>query len=348
MSAGDNAAVDTADGLLVNAFALGNETAQKAVETFTETVSEILSEGGETAESLLKFCGEVAKELNAQIVSESEKSAPEDIHRQAFMARVTFAESVSEETPIAGVEAALRLGNVSEESGNVVETDAGGNADDVRANVTAENAAESISDNIGNDSGEVSLKAGSSDMSDRSDIAALNAAAVERVSIERGVEAEETDSDVPVSLSDTAEIARRISDMVSRGREESITIRLDPAELGEIKVTVSRKAGETAVAFETQKSESAQLLGDRAAALAETLAQKGIAVREISVTDNSPRRQDESEGHGQFYGESRQSQSGENSHGGYSRRYYFEEPEETPTADENYFYSKEADLWLSV
>ncbi|MCM1579210.1 MAG: hypothetical protein NC078_10475, partial [Ruminococcus sp.] len=45
MSAGDNAAVDTADGLPANAFALGNETAQKAVETFTETVSEILSEG---------------------------------------------------------------------------------------------------------------------------------------------------------------------------------------------------------------------------------------------------------------------------------------------------------------
>ena len=306
------------------------------------------------AGELEKFCGELANELKAEVAKDIENAerafaaTPEDIGRQAFMARVS---APVHETNVTLIEAALRQ-NAADSA----------YAGDVPDDGTANGETEVSLMNAGNDSisdkamGEITENDKNIGMN-ASEGAVRNAAvqATQATQGSRVFETEETDSaeDVPVSPMDTEEIARRISEHISKGRNESITLRLDPEDLGEIKVTISRKAGETVVAFEAHKSESAQILGDRAAALAESLAAKGIAVREISVTDMSNGNNADRNGNGNnagsnakggdFYGGNRQADTdgannGNASGKGYSRHYYFEEPEETPTADENYFY----------
>ena len=309
------------------------------------------------AGELEKFCGELANELKAEVAKDIENAerafaaTPEDIGRQAFMARVS---APVHETNVTLIEAALRQN-----------ADDSAYAGDVPDDGTANGESEVSLMNAGNDSisdkamGEITENDKNIGMN-ASEGAVRNAAvqatqATQATQSSRVFEAEETASaeDVPVSPMDTEEIARRISEHISKGRNESITLRLDPEDLGEIKVTISRKAGETVVAFEAHKSESAQILGDRAAALAESLAAKGISVREISVTDMSNGNNADRNGNGnnagsnakggEFYGGNRQADpdsanNGNASGKGYSRHYYFEEPEETPAADENYFY----------
>ncbi|MDE6591820.1 MAG: flagellar hook-length control protein FliK [Oscillospiraceae bacterium] len=340
------------------------------VSTFTmselgEAIAERVFEADPAyADELEKFCGEFASELKAEVAKDMANAerafaaAPEDIGRQAFMARVS---APVHEASVARVEAVLRQ-NAAEniEAAEMSDAVIGGTArGESEVSVTnAEN--DNISDNaIGGTIPEDDKNVGMNAFE-----GAVQAAQNAAVQGSRVFETEEAAyaEDVPVSPADTEEIARRISENISKGRNESIILRLDPEDLGEIKVTVSRKAGETVVAFEAHKSESAQLIGDRAAALAESLAAKGIAVREISVTDMSSNSSGgNARNSGEFYGGNRHANTDGSANGsanngadgnasgnGYSRHYYFEEPEETPAADESYYYNKEADLWLRV
>ncbi len=359
---GQNAgAVSTADTLSTdsaeaagNAGSADNANSTVSISGFYEAIAERIFEADpDYADELEKFCGELAAELKAEAAKDTENAGiaaatPEDIGRQAFMARVS---APVNETNVAGVEAALRQNAADNAEG--ARASEKGESEDLAVNAEEEGISDDPSGRI---SPEYDKNAGINAFE-----GAVRNAAVQAMAFE----AEETasDEDVPVSPMDTEEIARRISEHISKGRNESITLRLDPEDLGEIKVTVIRKAGETIVAFEAHKSESAQLICDRVAALVQALAAKGIAVREVSVTDmnsggnnagnNGGSNAGNAKNGGEFYGGNRQADpdggAGNNSSGnGYSRHYYFEEPEETPTADENYYYNKEANLWLSI
>lgn len=363
-SDGENAgAVSTADAVSMDS-AEAADGAVGANSTVSlsglgEAIAErIFDADPDYAEELEKFCGVLAAELKAEAAKDTENAGiaaatPEDIGRQAFMARVS---APVHETKVAGVEAALRQNAVGDVR---VSEDVTGESEALVTNAEDD----SISDNM---SGRISPEDDkNADINASRNVvrnAAQSAQAAQLAQLAQGSRVFETTEetayaeDVPVSPADTGEIARRISEYISKGRNESITLRLDPEDLGEIKVTVTRKAGETIVAFEAHKSESAQLIGDRVAALAEALAAKGIAVREISVTDmNSGNGNGSAKNGGEFYGGNRQadtdggSGADNNASGnGYSRHYYFEEPEEATTADENYYYNKEADLWLKA
>lgn len=313
---------------------------------FGEIVSEVFSE--EDPEMLRKFCGDIARELNAQVAFHAEnagkEAAPEDIGRAAFMARISSAE----EMPEFGVDKALRQNFAGVEAFARAADDT--EAADSEAVNTVFN--ETKVKTVGEETNDTDNERSVDDSAVIREVPFENAVR-SALPAENAEEVAET-ADTPVSPADIEEIARRISENVSRGREESITLRLAPEELGEIKITVSRKAGETVVAFEARKSESAMLISDRAAALADSLSARGIAVREISVTDMSSGRDDRGNGSDQTGGSYREnhgagSDGSENaSRNGYSRHFYFEEPEDTESSDENYYYDKEANLWLSI
>lgn len=341
---------------------LVTQSVQSAVDEILEADSEDIAE----------FCNILARELGVQIESElaaDRQPRPADIGRQAFMARVGRgneadftavsgsisrsvnsvtsvsgeAEGVSEDIPAAEAAMSGEEKNVGSEGTFAGGDMPGDNAVSGRENVPTEDA--SAEDVSGKDT--VVTAFAKADMSVRTDIPVQQA-----VPIEAQEDAAVGDR---ISAYDTGAIADRIAYSAYRtGNDgtQSITLRLSPEQLGDIRVTIVRKAGETSVAFEAQKSESAAVIGDRAAALAEALVSKGISLKEISVSDMG-RNATSDDGRGsQGYSENRQPGDNEGGHR-YSRHFYYShEGDEQPEGDNfgaiSSYYDKEANLWLSI
>lgn len=344
---------------------LVTQSVQSAVDEILEADSEDIAE----------FCNILARELGVQIESElaaDRQPRPADIGRQAFMARVgrgneadftgvsgsisrsvnsvTFvsgeAEGVSEDIPAAEAAMSGEGKNVGSEGTFAGGDMPGDKAVSGRENVPTENA--SAEDVSGKD--KVVTAFAKADMPIRTDIPMQQTAQGVSVPIEA---AEDTVTGDRVNAYDTGAIADRIAYSAYRAEGDStqLTLRLSPEELGEIRVTIVRKAGETSVAFEAQKSESAAVIGDRAAALAEALVSKGISLKEISVSDMGRNATSDGRG-GQGYSENRQPQDNEGGHR-YSRHFYYSrEGDEQPEGDNfgaiSSYYDKEANLWLSI
>lgn len=328
------------------------QASQSAVDGVSEADSEDIAE----------FCNILARELGVQIereIAANRQPRPADIGRQAFMARVGRgseadftavsgsisrsvnsvtsvsgeAEGVSEDTPAAEVMMSVE---VEEKPAGRDNSFAGGDMPGDKVVSGRENV-----------SPEGMTASAKADMPVRTDIPVQQAA----VPFEASEDAAVGDS---VNAYDAGAIADRIAYSAYRAEGDStqLTLRLSPEELGEIRVTIVRKAGETSVAFEAQKSESAAVIGDRAAALAEALVSKGISLKEISVSDMGRDAASNGGRDSQGYSENRQPGDNEGGHR-YSRHFYYShEGDEQPEGDNfgaiSSYYDKEANLWLSI
>lgn len=328
------------------------QASQSAVDGVSEADSEDIAE----------FCNILARELGVQIereIAANRQPRPADIGRQAFMARVGRgseadftavsgsisrsvnsvtsvsgeAEGVSEDTPAAEVMMSVE---VEEKPAGRDNSFAGGDMPGDKVVSGRENV-----------SPEGMTASAKADMPVRTDIPVQQAA----VPFEASEDAAVGDS---VNAYDAGAIADRIAYSAYRAEGDStqLTLRLSPEELGEIRVTIVRKAGETSVAFEAQKSESAAVIGDRAAALAEALVSKGISLKEISVSDMGRDAASNGGRDSQGYSENRQPGDNEDGHR-YSRHFYYShEGDEQPEGDNfgaiSSYYDKEANLWLSI
>lgn len=331
---------------------LVTQSVQSAVDEILEADSEDIAE----------FCNILARELGVQIereIAANRQPRPADIGRQAFMARVGRgseadftavsgsisrsvnsvtsvsgeAEGVSEDTPAAEVMMSVE---VEEKPAGRDNSFAGGDMPGDKVVSGRENV-----------SPEGMTASAKADMPVRTDIPVQQAA----VPFEASEDAAVGDS---VNAYDAGAIADRIAYSAYRAEGDStqLTLRLSPEELGEIRVTIVRKAGETSVAFEAQKSESAAVIGDRAAALAEALVSKGISLKEISVSDMGRDAASNGGRDSQGYSENRQPGDNEGGHR-YSRHFYYSrEGDEQPEGDNfgaiSSYYDKEANLWLSI
>lgn len=341
-----------------------SEKAQAAPDTqVTQSVQSAVDGVSEAdSEDIAEFCNILARELGVQIereIAANRQPRPADIGRQAFMARVGRgseadftavsgsisrsvnsvtsvsgeAEGVSEDTPAAEVMMSVE---VEEKPAGRDNSFAGGDMPGDKVVSGRENV-----------SPEGMTASAKADMPVRTDIPVQQAA----VPFEASEDAAVGDS---VNAYDAGAIADRIAYSAYRAEGDStqLTLRLSPEELGEIRVTIVRKAGETSVAFEAQKSESAAVIGDRAAALAEALVSKGISLKEISVSDMGRDAASNGGRDSQGYSENRQPGDNEGGHR-YSRHFYYShEGDEQPEGDNfgaiSSYYDKEANLWLSI
>jgi flagellar hook-length control protein FliK len=64
-----------------------------------------------------------------------------------------------------------------------------------------------------------------------------------------------------------------------------VTMQLSPEELGKLDIRITKRNNEVSVSFAAESGEAAKLIGDKAAALADALASKGMSVKEIVVSE---------------------------------------------------------------
>lgn len=169
----------------------------------------------------------------------------------------------------------------------------------------------------------------------------------------------ETAEEIPVEVTDTSEISRRIIErinMLEAYESESvgeITMKLSPEELGGIKVKITGSGDGLVIAFAAEKSEAARLIGDRAAALAEALAARGVNLKEMSVTQQITAEHSENSAL-DYMG--RESGNPSNGYQNGSRRFVFGENGMTgevigdsgESEDSEIYYNREAKLWVSA
>lgn len=146
------------------------------------------------------------------------------------------------------------------------------------------------------------------------------------------------------------------------GEVKEITVRLAPEELGTVDVKIAKDKEGITVTFTAESGEAARLIGDKAAALAEALASRGVRVKEMVVAE--PIRTNESANtgfDGAGNGDSRYSSQsfyeGTDNGGQQSRHFAFDSSggiisditEAAEAAeDANIIYSKEAKLWATA
>ncbi len=163
----------------------------------------------------------------------------------------------------------------------------------------------------------------------------------------------------------TEQILEKINfyDEISQGSEKELTISLAPEELGKLKIKITGTDKGLVISFAAENSETAKIIGDRAAALAEAVASRGERLHEISVTDKMPVREGNNSAM-EYSG--RDSRSGNEAYGNpdmgtgggaNERRFLFSESgqlsEETEItadfdAEGEINYKREAKLWVSA
>lgn len=169
----------------------------------------------------------------------------------------------------------------------------------------------------------------------------------------------ESAEEIPVEVTDTSEISRRIIERINMleayesDRVGEITMKLSPEELGGIKVKITGSSDGMVIAFAAEKSEAARLIGDRAAALAEALAARGVNLKEMSVTQQITAEHSENSAL-DYMG--RESGNPSNGYQNGSRRFVFGENGMTgevigdsgESEDSEIYYNREAKLWVSA
>ncbi len=166
-------------------------------------------------------------------------------------------------------------------------------------------------------------------------------------------------TDIPVEAADTEGMAARIIERINSLEDYAphntgeISMKLSPDELGDIRVKITKTDEGMVIAFAAEKSEAAEMLGDRAAALAETLAAKGIKLREMTVTEQIVSERSENTALDYMGSDGRNSHE---SSSGQSRRFVFgvngsENVSSEDVSDgqiSEIYYNREAKLWVSA
>lgn len=146
------------------------------------------------------------------------------------------------------------------------------------------------------------------------------------------------------------------------GEVKEITVRLAPEELGTVDVKIAKDKEGIIVTFTAESGEAARLIGDKAAALAEALASRGVRVKEMVVaepirTNESANTGFDSAGNGDSRYSSQSFYEGTDNGGQQSRHFAFDSSggiisditEAAEAAeDANIIYSKEAKLWATA
>lgn len=170
-------------------------------------------------------------------------------------------------------------------------------------------------------------------------------------------ESTDFDYDTAVSPSDTAELADRITERITLMEDISsdkseISMKLSPDDMGDICVRIKKDSDGMHISFAAQKDEAAQIIGDRAAALAEALSSRGIKLKELSVTQQITSGQ--ADNNALDYRESGQHGFADAQNGGrQGRRFVFNDGimTETKLSDDEsaeIYYNREARLWVSA
>lgn len=165
------------------------------------------------------------------------------------------------------------------------------------------------------------------------------------------------DHDTAVSPSDTAALADRIAERITLMEDISsdkheISMKLSPDDMGDIRVRIKKDADGMHIFFAAEKNEAAQIIGSRAAALAESLASRGIKLKELSVTQQITSEQ--ADNNALDYMESGRHGFADAQNGGrQGRRFVFNDGIMTETGlsdDESaeIYYNREARLWVSA
>ena len=171
-------------------------------------------------------------------------------------------------------------------------------------------------------------------------------------------ESTEPAQEAAVSPSDTAALADRITERITlmedlSSEKSEISMKLSPDDMGDIRVRIKKDSDGMHISFAAQKDEAAQIIGDKAASLAEALASRGIKLKELSVTrqiiseqaDNNALEYRESGQHG-FADAQNGSRQG--------RRFVYSDGVLTETGlsedgkDAEIYYNREARLWVSA
>lgn len=126
--------------------------------------------------------------------------------------------------------------------------------------------------------------------SEKSEFSELFAAASAAVTPNVLTQTENTISSDADSLYDSVEkqIVDKLCDMdlkvMYSGETKTLTMRLDPEELGSLEITLKSTENGVSVAFITQSAETAEIIGKKAAALSEALAARGVKLSELDVS----------------------------------------------------------------
>lgn len=171
-------------------------------------------------------------------------------------------------------------------------------------------------------------------------------------------------SEIPIPVDDTMAIAQRITEQIKviEGYEsthnggQELTIKLTPDDMGEIKIKITSTDDGIVLSFAAEKAEAAGILGDKASALADALAARGIKLKEMSVTeqiftsqsDNSALEYMGRDGYNPFGNHGSSDRSN-----GQSRHFVFDDDGAAQSvdgvsSDSEIYYDKEAKLWVSV
>lgn len=138
--------------------------------------------------------------------------------------------------------------------------------------------------------------------------------------------------------------------------EKEISMKLSPESLGGVEIKIKRSDSGFEITFTAEKAEAAELIGNKASELADALASRGIALKELSVTRQIVTNESDGSlsgenlsGNGDLYGGAHNGQSGS------GRSFSFTEQnvsdvtsEQTDESSSEINFNKEAKLWVSA
>lgn len=138
--------------------------------------------------------------------------------------------------------------------------------------------------------------------------------------------------------------------------EREISMKLNPESLGGVEIKIRRSDKGFEITFTADKAEAAELIGNKSSELAEALASRGIALKELSVTSRIVTNRSDGSltdgnlfGSDDLYGSAQNGQSGSERHfsfGGQAPSDAASEAADESASDINF--NREAKLWVSA
>ena len=138
--------------------------------------------------------------------------------------------------------------------------------------------------------------------------------------------------------------------------EKEISMKLSPESLGGVEIKIRRSDSGFEITFTAEKAEAAELIGNKASELADALASRGIALKEMSVTRQIVTNESDGQltdgnlsGNGDLYGGANNGQNGSGrqfSFGGQAASALTSEQTDENASESNF--NREAKLWVSA
>ena len=166
----------------------------------------------------------------------------------------------------------------------------------------------------------------------------------------------ESYDDVSAQIIEKIDLYHEIAEMNS-GQVKDITVNLTPDELGNVEIRVRSTDDGIVISVAAENSETAALIGDKANALAEAVASRGVKLREITVTEQIVTAEGSDNALSYMNMDGRQNPysnaQSDNSRSG-TRRFVFDNGSDTVSeissaeGSGDIYYNKEAKLWVSA